>query len=674
MQRILIGLLILALNSSVQADKINFDILYSVPRCSNPQISPLGDRVAFVLNTSDPANNKRESHLWLMNIDGSDQRQLTYGPTSERQPQWMPDGESILFMTNRKDGNQVWLLSMAGGEARQLTHLQAGIKDFKYAPSDNRLLIVSSAYPDCLTDSCNQARAVEHADNPVQARVYESLMFRRYGGWNDGRINRLFTVDMSGGEAVPLFANTFDVPTTYLGGYFGDFAVSPMGPEICFAMCTDTMPAVRVDNNLYVIDHLGATPEPITDNPGLDGSPRYSPDGRYIAYHQKARAGYESDQNDLMLYDTKTQKRENKTLAFDRSVGEFVWDNHSSKIYFTAIDHGFSKLYLLEISTGAVICLLNDAVYGDLRISPDSEYLILNRSLSDEPYEMYRYDLKREKLTRLSYFTDEIVSGIEMNRAEEFWFAGFNGDSIHGFLTKPPGFDPSRSYPLVLLIHGGPQWCWLGDFNYYGWNTQLTAAQGYVVAQIDPHGSVGYGVEFKDYISGNWGKGDYEDLILGIDHLLETKPFLDSSRMAVMGRSYGGYMANWICGHTDRFKCLVSIDGTFNEISAYGTTDELWFPEWDIDGTPWSNPDEYVRSSPSTYVANFKTPTMVIHGLLDYRVDVGEGLQMFTALQRMGVPSRLLVYPDEGHAVRKLKNLRHVYDEQFDWLGRWLGK
>jgi dipeptidyl aminopeptidase/acylaminoacyl peptidase len=265
-----------------------------------------------------------------------------------------------------------------------------------------------------------------------------------------------------------------------------------------------------------------------------------------------------------------------------------------------------------------------------------------------------------------------MLDKLEMNAATDFWFAGFNGDSVQGFLTLPPGFDSTKKYPLAFLIHGGPQWCWLQDFNYYGWNTQLMAAQGYVVAQVNPHGSVGYSQAFKEYVSGHWGKGDYQDLMLGVDYLLSKYPFIDSTRMAALGRSYGGFMINWICGHTDRFKCLVCIDGTFNHIADYCTTEELWFPEWEFKGSPWTNREEYIRSSPSTYVENFKTPTMVIHGELDYRVDPSEAFQMFTSLQRMGVPSQLLYYPDEGHQIHKLKNLRDVYQKQFEWLRRWL--
>jgi dipeptidyl aminopeptidase/acylaminoacyl peptidase len=353
-------------------------------------------------------------------------------------------------------------------------------------------------------------------------------------------------------------------------------------------------------------------------------------------------------------------------------VGGYFWSHDGGSIWFEAIEHGFVHIYRVDVQTSRIDTILTDAVYSSLSLSPDGGFLMLTMSLADQPYEVYRYDIGSRKLTRLSYFTAPIVEDIDLSPAGEFWFQGFNGDSVHGFLTRPPAYDPDSIYPLALLIHGGPQWCWLGNFNYYGWNTQLMAAQGYIVAQIDPHGSVGYGLEFKEYVSGHWGIGDYRDLMLGVDHLLANYPEIDSTRMAALGRSYGGFMANWICGHTDRFDCLLSVDGDYNQVSAYGTTEELWFPEWEFRGTPYDNPEEYHRASPATYASGFSTPTMVIHGQKDYRVDLSEGLQMFTALQRQGVPSEFVYFPDEGHSIRKLANLRYVYAKQLDWLSRWL--
>jgi dipeptidyl aminopeptidase/acylaminoacyl peptidase len=387
-----------------------------------------------------------------------------------------------------------------------------------------------------------------------------------------------------------------------------------------------------------------------------------------------ARAGYEADQRDLVIYDREKKTHRNLTETFDRSIGYYEWKPFSHTIFFSAIEHGFNKIWSVDIESGEIELQLGDGVYGEFTLSLNGYFMIFSRSYSDQPYELYRFHLGDRQTFPISSHLPKEIRELDLNRGEDFWFVGAMGDSVHGFLTLPPGFDESKKYPLVLLIHGGPQWCWLGDFNYYGWNTQLVAAQGYVVAQIDPHGSVGYGLEFKEYVSGNWGKGDYEDLMKGVDYLIETHSFIDSTRMAALGRSYGGFMTNWICGHTDRFKCLVTIDGTYNHISGYGSTEELWFPEWEYKGTPYDNWDEYVRSSPVTYAANFKTPTMVIHGEYDYRVDLSEGLQMYTALQRQGVPSQLIYLPDEGHNARKIQNLRFLYEKQFEWLKRWLSE
>ena len=650
---------------------ITFDDLYSVPKISDPQISPDSRQIAFVLRTTDVETGESESHIWVMNSDGTNLRQMTNGESGESHPRWSPDGKQLAFHTDRGDGNQVWLLPLNGGEPKMATSLSTGAYGMVWSPTGEEFIFASSVFPRCLSDSCNAARQKAVDDNPVKARLYDHLMFRHYKYWFDRKVDRILGYDL---EDATTYQRTFThmyAPIPATGGHEG-YVFSPDGAEICYEANTDSIPALSTNGDLFVIPMAEGGPARITTGKGWDGSAQYSPDGRYIAYRSQARAGYESDQTELKLYNRKTGEHVNLTAEFDRSFGRYCWGSSSKIIYFLAIDHGFSFVYKIDITTQAIERILDDAVYSDLRVSPDGKYLVMTRSLSDQPYEMHRYDIRSKKLTRLTSFADEIVNRLDMNHAEEFWFDGFNGDSAHGFLTLPVDFDPNGKYPFVLLIHGGPQWCWLGDFNYYGWNTQLMAAQGYVVAQIDPHGSVGYGLKFKEYISGNWGRGDYEDLMLGVDYLIQEHPFIDSTRMAALGRSYGGFMTNWICGHTDRFRCLITIDGTFNHVAEYGTTDELWFVEWEFEGTPWTNREEFVRSSPSTYVENFKTPTMVIHGEKDYRVDPSEAFQMFTSLQRMGVPSQLLYFPDEGHSIRKLKNLRHVYGKQLEWLEKWL--
>ncbi len=671
MFRIFIALLALTcMISPVAARNITFDDLYSIPSCSDPQISPSGKQIVFGLHSSDPEADSEQDHLWMMNSDGSNARKLTSGLSGEWQPRWSPDGKNILFLSDREEGSQVWVLPLDGGEASRITSLPTSVQDFEFFPDGDKILLISRIFPECETDSCNSANLEKNNNNASKPKIYDKLLFRHYNRWADGRINRIFIKSLSDSTVTPAFVNKFSAPTEVLGGY-RDFDVSFDG-EIAFSMSTDSVPAVRVNNDIYVIRHGGEVVQ-ITNAPGLETSPQYSPNGKFISYLAAARPGYESDERDLVIYDRRKKTRVNLTEQFDRSIGEYVWDPKSGHIYFTAIEHGFNRVWRVDIQNRKIEKILDDAVYGDLRLSPDGTFLILNRSLSNQPYELYRFDIGQRKLTRLTHFTDPALSGVEMNPAEDFWFEGSFGDSIHGFLTLPSDIDPGRKYPFVLLIHGGPQWAWISDFNYYGWNTQLMAARGYVVAQIDPHGSVGYGQKFQDYVSGNWGKGDYEDLMMGVDFLIAQHPYIDSTRMAALGRSYGGFMTNWICGHTDRFRCLITTDGTYNHISEYGSTDELWFPEWEYKGTPWTNRDEYVRSSPSSYSVNFRTPTMIIHGQKDYRVDLSEGLQMFTTLQRLGVPSELFYFPVTGHNATGLGNLRAVYDEQFKWLSRWIG-
>ncbi|PKK84386.1 MAG: S9 family peptidase [candidate division Zixibacteria bacterium HGW-Zixibacteria-1] len=673
MRRPLLLFLLLAIIPfmSANSERITFDDLYSYPQISDPQYSPDGKSIAFVIKTNDLDSGTSTNQIWIMNSDGSDLKQLIDLPDGSSHPRWSPDGKCLAFIADDDEGSQLYLMTYGEYTTRRVTSLWGEVSGAEWSGSSDKIIFYSSVYRDCNSDSCNRARSNEDENNPIRARLYDRLLFRHYDSWDDGTQNQLFIYDIAGDSAYQLTNGDYDAPTNILGGNT-DYAFSPDGRDVCFVMNCDSIPALSTNNDLFIVPSVGGEPAPITDNKGQDNNPVYSPDGKYIAYLSQARAGYESDQEELILYDRKSGERMNLTANFDRSIGSFIWGPKSDFIYFLAIDHGYNKVWRINIKTTKVECLLDDMVYKDLRIPPDGKTLIVAGTLSDQPYELFSYNLKSKKRSRLTSFTKEWRKRLDMNRAEQFWFNGFNGDSVQGFIILPPDFDSTRQYPLAFLIHGGPQWCWLNDFNYYGWNTQLTAAQDYVVVQINPHGSVGYGLAFKEYVSGNWGKGDYDDLMLGVDYVLRRFPIIDSTRMAALGRSYGGFMTNWINGHTDRFKCLITIDGSFDQISGYYSTEELWFPEWEYKGTPYTNREEYIRSSPSTYAGNFRTPALIIHGQKDYRIDVSEAFQMFTALQRRGVPSQLLYFPDEGHAIRKLKNHRYVYEKQFEWLARWL--
>ena len=507
----------------------------------------------------------------------------------------------------------------------------------------------------------------------------------------------------------------YDAPVFSLGGQ-DDYAFSPDGQEVCYASNHDKNPAASTNNDLWIVPvNVGAdassaqvlakTKNITADNPASDTSPLYSPDGRYIAYRAQQRPGYESDRFRLMLYDRKTGEKKNLTEPFDRWVGTYVWSADSARIYFAAEDRGRQPIFVLNVgenkssTTNSPPCeacstsmheLLGDAGYNDdLALGP-GDSIFFTKMTAMTPISIWSLSractieasTKKHKMhdeqcsdvpsmpRMLTSINRDVFSQLEMSPPESFWFPGANGDKVEGFLVKPPNFDASKKYPVKFLIHGGPQGAWGDDWSYR-WNPELFAANGYVVIMINFHGSTGYGQKFIDAINGDWGGAPFEDLMKGLDYAEKTYPFIDKDRECALGASYGGYMANWVLGHTDRFKCIVTHDGMFNAESAWGTTEELWFNDWEFKGTPYDNRASYQKWSPHQYAKNFKTPTLVIHGQRDYRLDVSEGFQLFTTLQMEGVPSKMLYFPDEGHWVLKPQNSRLWYKTVNDWVDQW---
>jgi dipeptidyl aminopeptidase/acylaminoacyl peptidase len=514
----------------------------------------------------------------------------------------------------------------------------------------------------------------------------------------------------------------YDAPVFSVGGQ-DNYAFSPDGQEICYASNHDKNPAASTNNDLWIVpvnagtgaDHVEAaasaaqvwtktilaqTKNITADNPASDSTPLYSPDGRYIAYRAQQRPGYESDRFRLMLYDRKNGEKKNLTEEFDRWVGTVAWAPNSKNIFFTAENAGSSPIYELNLDhatwTRPIVGEFND----DVSLTPDGKSLVLTRMAISSPVEIYtaateftvcevdwkdqkvpspRYEVPECQLSKaqpLTHINDAVLSPIAMSPIESLWFKGAKGDKVGGFLLKPPNFDASKKYPVKFLLHGGPEGAWGDDWSYR-WNAELFAAptsaqsSGYVVIMINFHGSTGYGQKFIDAINGDWGGAPFEDLMKGLDYAEEHYPFIDKTRECALGASYGGYMANWILGHTDRFKCIVSHDGMFNAESAWGTTEELWFNNWEFKGTPYDNRAAYEKWSPHQYAKNFKTPTLVIHGQRDYRLDVSQGFDLFTTLQMEGVPSKMLYFPDEGHWVLKPQNSQLWYKTVNDWVDRW---
>jgi dipeptidyl aminopeptidase/acylaminoacyl peptidase len=431
--------------------------------------------------------------------------------------------------------------------------------------------------------------------------------------------------------------------------------------------------ALGTNNDVFITSLKSGEIKPVTTNKGNDNLPVYSPDGKYIAFRAMARPGYESDKLSLMLYDRTTKKIQNLTENLDYSVNEMLWSKDSSGLYFDADEKGRNALFKVTVSGGKAEKILEGHTFNSLSLLPDGKTFIFLKQAMNRPSDIFAFDSASKKMIQITDVNKELLAQLQMNPAEEFWFEGGDKDKVHGWLLKPPAFDPSKNYPLVLLIHGGPHGPWKDEF-HYRWNAQMFASPGYVTALINFHASSGYGKRFSDAIVGDWGGRPYQDIMKGLDFLLTTYPFLDKTKLGAAGASYGGYMIDWIEGQTTRFNCLISHDGVFDLRSMYGATEELWFPEWEQKGTPWTNAEQYTKWSPSYYVKNFKTPCLVVHSQNDYRVPLEQGLQFFTSLQRMNVPSKFLYFPDEDHFITKPQNAELWWKTVLDWLAAYLKK
>ncbi len=649
---------------------LTFADMISFGRVGDPQISPDGQWVAYVVERHSLETNGRTSSLWLASLASGESRELTRPPAGKRDraPRWAPDGKTLAFLSNRSGSWQVWSISLEGGEAWKRTDLPVDLDGLLWSPDGKWWAATAEVYADCADLACTEKRDQEREKSGVQARLYDRLMVRHWVAWSEGKRSHVFAIPVEGGAARDLTPGDASVPP-FLGGG-AEYNFSPDSRELVFARNTDKDEALSTNSDVWVAPAGGGEAKRITTNPAWDGSPQYSPDGRWIAYRAMARAGFEADRTRLVLYERSTGKTRELTADFDNNVDEFVWAPDSSAIYFVSSVNARSPIYRVTLADGKIASVVDATTNGSLAISSDGRTLVFTRQSTTMPAEVFRADAATGAAAQLSHVNDAALAEIEMNPAESFTVTGAEGAKVQNWLIKPPGFDPKKKYPVVLLIHGGPQGAWEDGF-HYRWNVQLFAAPGYVVVAPNPRGSPGWGQKFVDEISGDWGGRVYVDLMKVMDQV-ETLPYVDKSRVCAGGGSYGGYMTDWILGHTDRFQCLFSHAGVYNLTSEYGATEELWFPEWEFRGTPWTNKAMYERWSPHEFAANFKTPTLVIHGALDYRVPFEQGLELFTALQRRGVRSKLLYYPDEGHWVLKPKNAELWWGTVHAWLADYL--
>ncbi len=654
---------------------LTFDDLMRMQRVSGPQISPDGKWVAYTVATPDMDANRNASNIWLIPAQGGAAMQLTRSGR-DTSPVWSPDGKTLAFLSSRGGESQIYLLAMAGGEARPLTHISTGVDMAKWSPDGKMLAFTSAVYADCKDDACNGGRDGEREKSKVKARAYEQLLYRHWDHWFEGKRSHLFVVPVDGGAAprdLTAGAN-YDVPPDQRGDE-GDINFSPDGKEIAFVAVTDKVEARSTNGDIFTVALTGGEPKRITTNQGFDGNPVYSPDGKYVVYRAQFVAGYESDRWRVMLYGRKTGTHENLSERFDRSAEDLHWSADSKTILFHAEDETLSPIFALAAQAGAQPRkIVAEGSNGAISLSGDGRTLVFTRSSLTMPAEVFVAASDGTGARQLTHHNDAQLAALEMNAPETFWFEGAEGTRVQAMMIRPPKFDAAKKYPLLVLLHGGPQTMWTNSWGYR-WNAQLFSAPGYVTLMINRRGSTGYGQKFTDEITDDWGGKAYTDVMKGVDYVLAKNPFLDAERMAAAGGSYGGYMANWIATHTGRFKALVSHAGIFNKVAMYGSTEELWFEEHDMKGTPWTNPASYNKWSPLNSAAElgkFKTPTLVIAGERDYRVPYTQSLEFFTALQAQGAPSKLVVFPDEGHWILKPQNSQYWYKTFFDWLATYV--
>jgi dipeptidyl aminopeptidase/acylaminoacyl peptidase len=639
--------------------------LMKLKRISDPQVSPDGATVLFTMTDVDLAKNAKNNDLWTVPAAGGAPARLTNHPQSTR-GRWSPDGQRIAFLSTRGGNSDVYVIPRAGGEPLKVTSLPTGVDSFLWVDGKT-LLVVTAVFPDCPTEACNKER-LDAAGKPSSARVYDHLLFRHWDTWSDGRRSHLFVVPMEKGAAPrDLTPGDADTPPFNLDGP-EDVAVSPDGKEVCYAQKPAADEAWSTNADLYVVPTAGGAAKKIGDHKGYDGSPRYSPDGTRIAYRAQLRGGYESDRWRLMIYDRATGATRDLTPDFDRWVDEFTFSKDGKTLFFTAADAGREPIYSVSTDGGPVKPVLEGGSFSEIATA-GADGLVMTRVSLTYPAEIFRAKTDGTGLAPVTRVNEAVLAPFALKAGESVTFEGAAGKKVQAWIVKPSDFDPAKKYPLAVLIHGGPQGAW-GDSWTYRWNAQIFAAAGFVVFEPNPRGSVGFGQEFTDDINHDWGGKAYEDVMKGTD-FAEALPYIERGHTVAAGASFGGYMINWIAGHTDRFKALVSHDGDFDLVGGYGGTEELWFPEWELGGPFWKSRETYERWSPSNHVQNFKTPTLVIHGERDFRVPLTEGLSMFTALQRQGVPSKLVVFPDENHWVLKPANSVRWYAEVLSWLKTW---
>lgn len=644
---------------------------YRTAFVGEPVMSADGGMVAFPVTRYELEAGESWSEIWMMGADGTDLRQMTRGRHHDGSPVFSPDGRSLLFVSDRGEESQLFVLPVGGGEAKQLTNSPLGLSDPVWSPDGKWIAVQADVYPQCgADDECNTRISKAVAAGPLKARMTDELLYRHWTTWREGRFTHVLLVDAETGEVVrDLTPGRWDSPTFSVGGG-GGYVFSPDSRELCFVSNHDKDQARSTNSDLWLIPVGGGDAVNITaDNKGWDGNPAYSPDGRFIAFRSQATAGYESDLFRIGLYDRQTKRIRYLTDAsnFDDWINDLQWSKNSDALYFTADRKGENPIFRMVESDDAPRQIIADGAISGWALASGDQSLVYTRSRVGEPSEIFSVSSDGGEARGLTSFNKALSAEVDIRPAETIWVEGEEGMMIQVFLVKPHDFDPAKKYPLILNVHGGPQFPWR---DRYRGDWQVYPGKGYVVAFPNPTGSAGFGQDFVDAIACAWGGRVYRDLMKVTD-ALEELPYVDSERIGTMGWSYGGYMMMWFAGHTDRFEAIASMMGVYDLRSMWGATEELWFVEKDLCGQPWTS-EHYEKWSPSVYAENYTTPTLVITGEQDYRVPYTQSLHFFTDLQVQDVPSRLVVYPDSGHWPSWYE-MAFYYLVHLDWFHTYLG-
>lgn len=651
--------------------------MLGLKRVSDPRVSPDGRTVAFVIGTVDKIGNRVVNQIYTVNIDGTRQRQITSGTGSSSSPRWSPDGRKIAYVS----GGQIWTMDPDGDDKRQVTRISTGAGGPVWSNDGRWIAFSSEVYPECRDDACNKAEDERVAASKVQAKVTERLLFKHWNEWRDRKRTHVFVVPSNGGVARDVTPGDFDSPP-YGASSGVDYTFSPDGSSIVYLRNPDRVEATSTNSDIYILPLNGGTPRNITAGMnGYDASPVWTPDGKYLLFRSQATATFEADRWRIMRYNPQSGEMVELTRGFDDQVSEMVVSPDSKTIYFNAGVRGREPIFTVPVEPNFNLRIathvrrLVDGVYATgLSLSNDGRTLVFAANSMNAPNEVMRVNTDGSGLTALTSVNNATLAPFRLIKPEEITWRGAVNTPNHGFIVKPANFDPGRKYPMIVLIHGGPQGAW-NDAWSYRWNPQVWANQGYIIFMPNPRGSTGYGQRFINEISGDWGGKVSIDIANGVAQMIR-QPYVDRNRIGAAGASYGGYMVNWLLGHNNdprfKYKAFLSHAGVYNLESMATSTEEIWFVNWEFKGMPWENPVNYNRWSPHKFARNFNTPTLVTAGELDYRVPVDQSLQLYTTLQLRNVPSKLVVFPDEGHWILKPQNSQFWHDQVFDWFRKYL--